>query len=156
MASFSAFTHQLSNEQIEELKDVFERYDMDSNGTLSPTEMRLALISMGHEISEAELYDLIRPVTANNESELDLPKFMQIMAPHIAQVNSEESLDRTFNQLDRDHDGFVSSQDVRAIMLVLGAVVTDDETKDIFRAVDMDGDGRISRRDFMSFMQSPL
>ncbi|KAI8037565.1 uncharacterized protein LOC128255478 [Drosophila gunungcola] len=156
MPSSSTHTNPLTNEQVEELKDAFERYDLDSNGTLSATGIRMALISMGHEVTEAELYDLIRSVAATNEPVLDFHKFMQMMAPRLADVDSDESLERTFKLLDRDRDGYVNCQDVSAIMVLLGAVVTDNETMDIFRSVDMDGDGRISLRDFISFMHSPI
>ncbi|XP_017004332.1 uncharacterized protein [Drosophila takahashii] len=154
MPSFSAI--ELTNEQVEELKDAFDRFDLDSNGTLSATEMRLALISVGHEITEAELYDLIRSVAEREGQELDLSQFMRMLAPRMALVDHDDTLGRTFNLIDRDHDGYVSGQDVRAIMLIMGEVVTDEEIKDICRAVDMDGDGRISLRDFISFMHSPI
>lgn len=78
------------------------------------------------------------------------------MAPRMANVDSDQSLCRTFNMIDRDRDGYVTVQDVRAIMVVLGEVVTDDDIKDICQAVDMDGDGRISLRDFIGFMHSPI
>ncbi|XP_016953086.1 calmodulin [Drosophila biarmipes] len=148
--------HELTAEQVQELKDAFDSYDLDSNGTLSATEMRLALISLGHEITEAELYDLIRTVTVSDGQELDLPQFMQMMAPRVADLDSDEALGRTFKLIDRDHDGFIGGQDVRAIMLILGEVVSDEDVRDICRAVDMDGDGLISLRDFMSFMHSPI
>ncbi|XP_037713366.1 calmodulin [Drosophila subpulchrella] len=148
--------HELTYEQVQELKDAFDRYDLDSSGTLSASEMRLALISMGHEITEAELYDLIRTVTVRDDTELNLAQFMQMMAPRMADIDSDEALERAFKLIDRDHDGFIGGQDVRAIMLILGEVVTDEDVRDICRAVDMDGDGHISLLDFMSFMHSPL
>ncbi|EDW91844.1 calmodulin [Drosophila yakuba] len=154
MPSFSG--NELTNEQIDELRDAFERYDLDANGTLSAKDVRLALISVGYEITEAELYDLIHSVAVSDEQELDLQKFMRMMAPRMAHVDSDQTLCRTFSIIDRDRDGYVSVQDVRAIMVVLGEVVTDDDIKDICRAVDMDGDGRISLRDFISFMHSPI
>lgn len=154
MPSFSG--NELTNEQIDELRDAFERYDLDSNGTLSANEVRLALISVGYEITEAELYDLIHSVAVRDEERLDLKKFIRMMAPRMANVDSDQSLCRTFNMIDRDRDGYVTVQDVRAIMVVLGEVVTDDDIKDICQAVDMDGDGRISLRDFVGFMHSPI
>lgn len=154
MPSFSG--NELTNEQIDELRDAFERYDLDSNGTLSANEVRLALISVGYEITEAELYDLIHSVAVRDEERLDLKKFIRMMAPRMANVDSDQSLCRTFNMIDRDRDGYVTVQDVRAIMVVLGEVVTDDDIKDICQAVDMDGDGRISLRDFIGFMHSPI
>ncbi|EDV56687.1 calmodulin [Drosophila erecta] len=154
MPSFSG--NELTNEQIEELRDAFERYDLDSNGTLSAKDVRLALISVGYEITEAELYDLIHSVAVGDEQELDLQNFMRMMAPRMAHVDSDQTLMRTFSIIDRDRDGYVSVQDLRAIMVVLGEVVTDEDIKDIYRAVDMDNDGRINLRDFIGFMHSPL
>ncbi|XP_017054092.1 neo-calmodulin [Drosophila ficusphila] len=156
MATNFAIAHELSTEQIEELKEAFHRFDLDSNGFLSPKEMRLALLSVGHEITEAELYDFIRSVAPQGE-QLTLPRFIQMMAPRMADMNSEENLERTFDLMDRDHDGYINNQDVRATMgLLMGAALSDSDIKDICRAVDMDGDGRISRSDFTSFMRSPI
>lgn len=149
-------SYQLTKEQIDELQEAFTRYDLDGNGSISPHEMRLALISVGHETTEAELYDLINTVAVGGNQDLDLPEFMKMMAPRIASVESDENLRRTFRLFDRDDDGYVTGLDVRAIMVMLGVVVTDEEVKDICCEVDGDHDGLISLRDFMNFMHSPI
>ncbi|XP_020808162.1 calmodulin-2 [Drosophila serrata] len=146
----------LTKDQIEELQEAFRMYDLNDNGRISPHEMRLALISVGHENTESELYDLIGTVTVHRNADLSLPQFMQMMAPRMESVESEENLTKTFRLFDRDDDGYMTSQDVRAFMVMMGVGVSDTDIRDICREVDMDHDGRISLRDFLNFMHSPL
>ncbi|XP_017024925.1 uncharacterized protein [Drosophila kikkawai] len=146
----------LDKTQIEDLEEAFKMHDLDGNGTISPHEMRLVLISVGHENTESELYDLISTVGLERNANINLPEFMQMMAPRLATVDSDEKLTKTFQLFDRDGDGYVTNMDVRALMVMMGVVVNDADLRDICSEVDMDHDGRISLRDFLNFMRSPL
>lgn len=147
---------QLTKEQFDELKEAFEKFDVDHNGSISPSEMRLAMLSLGHEVTEAELFQLIDSVTSDEDYSIHMNAFIHLMAPRMIDVDSEDNLRHTFRLFDRDQDGYIGTQDMRGIMHVLGIVLTDDEINDICREVDVDGDGRINLRDFINFMYSAV
>ncbi|XP_017090962.2 uncharacterized protein [Drosophila bipectinata] len=145
---------QLTKEQYDELKEAFEKFDVDRSGSLSPGKMRLAMLSMGHEVTEAELFGLIDSVASDEDHNVHMMAFIHLMAPRIIETDSEDSLRRAFRLFDRDEDGYIGPQDMRSILQVLGIVLTDEEITDICREVDFDCDGRINFRDFMNFMYS--
>ena len=52
----------LSEEQIAELKQAFNEFDVDGGGTINTRELGYAMRAMGMNPTEAELLDLINEV----------------------------------------------------------------------------------------------
>ena len=68
----------LSEEQIAELKQAFNEFDVDGGGTINTRELGYAMRAMGMNPTEAELLDLINEVrniarVANVVPSLSLP-----------------------------------------------------------------------------------
>jgi hypothetical protein len=57
----------------------------------------------------------------------------------------EDLIRHVFNQLDADHDGFISLQDLRS---VLGETVDGEDIRVILQEADLDGDGQINFDEF--------
>ena len=55
----------LSEEQIAELKQAFNEFDVDGGGTINTRELGYAMRAMGMNPTEAELLDLINEVRNN-------------------------------------------------------------------------------------------
>ena len=53
----------MSEEQIAELKQAFNEFDVDGGGTINTTELGYAMRAMGMNPTEQELLDLINQVT---------------------------------------------------------------------------------------------
>ena len=53
----------MSEEQIAELKQAFNEFDVDGGGTINTTELGYAMRAMGMNPTEQELLDLINEVT---------------------------------------------------------------------------------------------
>lgn len=52
----------MSEEQIAELKQAFNEFDVDGGGTINTTELGYAMRAMGMNPTEQELLDLINEV----------------------------------------------------------------------------------------------
>ena len=63
----------MSEEQIAELKQAFNEFDVDGGGTINTTELGYAMRAMGMNPTEQELLDLIneviREASKNNKTE---------------------------------------------------------------------------------------
>ena len=75
---------QLTEEQIAEFKEAFSLFDKDGNGTITTKELGTVMRSLGQNITQAELQDLINEVEANNRT-IDFPEFLTMMARYCAQ-----------------------------------------------------------------------
>lgn len=58
----------------------------------------------------------------------------------------------TFELVDGDNDGFVSTEELKRLMQVLGEEVTDEQLAGVMAGADRGGDGLISLQEFADFM----
>lgn len=61
---------------------------------------------------------------------------------------SEDMFSLIFNLFDRNHDNFISSEEIRETMKNLGEKLTDARFNEMMRTADLNRDGRISRNEF--------
>ena len=62
----------MSEEQIAELKQAFNEFDVDGGGTINTTELGYAMRAMGMNPTEQELLDLINQVTWRLDTDMIL------------------------------------------------------------------------------------
>ncbi|WP_017590661.1 EF-hand domain-containing protein [Nocardiopsis ganjiahuensis] len=58
----------------------------------------------------------------------------------------------TFALVDTDGDGLISAQELASLMRNLGDRTTDEQAAEVVRAMDGDGDQRISLEEFARYM----
>lgn len=54
-----------------------------------------------------------------------------------------------FLEFDRDGDGFITSDDLKAALLSMGKKMTDAEVRQLLNEADLDGDGKVSFKEFL-------
>ena len=54
--------HKMSEEQVAELKEAFNEFDVDGGGSINTSELGYAMRAMGMNPTEADLLDLINEV----------------------------------------------------------------------------------------------
>ena len=55
-------SHTMSEEQLAELKQAFDEFDVDGGGTINTKELGFAMRAMGMNPTEAEILDLLNEV----------------------------------------------------------------------------------------------
>ncbi|MGW5874983.1 EF-hand domain-containing protein [Nocardiopsis terrae] len=58
----------------------------------------------------------------------------------------------TFTLVDTDGDGLISAQELTSLMRNLGEETTEEQAAEAVRAMDSDGDQRISLEEFAAYM----
>lgn len=62
----------------------------------------------------------------------------------------EQRLNQAFNYLDTARAGFITIEEVKSFLD--GSNETSDEIKKIFKEFDINGDGQISKKEFIAFL----
>ena len=62
-----------------EIKEAFRVFDKNSDGLISASELRLALSSLGEEVTEKEAEDMIRDADVNGDGFVDYQEFVKMM-----------------------------------------------------------------------------
>ncbi|KAH8232410.1 hypothetical protein KR032_005801, partial [Drosophila birchii] len=140
---------ELTEEQVAEFKDAFTQFDKDGTGKVSTRELGALMRTLGQNLSEPELQDLISESEANTSGEFDFNEFCSIMTKQMRETDTEEEMREAFKIFDRDGDGFISPAELRFVMINLGEKVTDEEIDEMIREADFDGDGMINYEEFV-------
>lgn len=71
---------QLTEEQIQSFKDVFNHFDKDGSGSISTSELGEVMKSMGQNPTDAELQDMVNEVDTDQSGSIE---FNGNYSPHI-------------------------------------------------------------------------
>ncbi|KAK9140084.1 hypothetical protein Scep_009765 [Stephania cephalantha] len=64
----------------------------------------------------------------------------------------EDELQGAFKVFDKGRDGYISPQELKHVMISLGAKLTEEELQEMVRVADVDGDGQINFDEFVRMM----
>ncbi|KDO34624.1 hypothetical protein SPRG_00687 [Saprolegnia parasitica CBS 223.65] len=68
------------NEMVERYRAVFDEYDTDKSGSISPDELRTLLKAMGEaDLDDGEINDIIRQADADNNGSIEFEEFINMM-----------------------------------------------------------------------------
>ncbi|TVU45356.1 hypothetical protein EJB05_04856 [Eragrostis curvula] len=142
----------LTQEQIDALKEVFNFFDKNGDGYITSEELGSVMSSLGQNLSESELQDMIKVVDADCNGTVDFSEFLNLMAYKLKDPDSEEELREAFNLFDTDQNGYISAAELRQGMANLGEKLTDKEVEEMIQEADKDGDGLVSYEEFKRMM----
>lgn len=147
----------LQSEQLTQLKDIFSRFDMDSDGSLTQLELAALLRSLGLKPSGDQLHALLASIDANSNGKIEFDELVSALLPDYASapedlfINQEQLLE-VFRSFDRDGNGFISAAELAGSMAKMGHPLTYRELSEMMREADTNGDGVISFSEFATIM----
>ncbi|XP_066109908.1 calmodulin-alpha-like [Saccopteryx bilineata] len=100
--------NQLTKEQIAEFKEAFSLFDKDGDGATTTKELEIVMRSLGQNLTEAELQDMINEVDADGNGTIDILEFLT-MARKMKDTDSEEEIREAFCEFDKDGNGYISA-----------------------------------------------
>ncbi|KAH9729635.1 calmodulin [Citrus sinensis] len=155
----------LTEDQIAEFQEAFCMIDKDSDGLITMKDLATVIQSAQDEHPrKEEVQEMISEVDFDGNGSIDFLEFLTIMGRKMKENVSEE-LKEAFKVFDRDQDGFISAAEVnvhinhytvhlRNVMMNLGERLSDEETEQMIREADLDGDGLVSFEEFARMMMA--
>ncbi|KAK2414691.1 Calcium-dependent protein kinase 13 [Trifolium repens] len=144
----------LSNEEVEDIKELFKKMDTDNDGIVSIEELKAGFRNFDSQLAESEIQMFIEAVDNNgSKGTLDYGEFVAISL-HLKRMANDEHLHKAFSYFDKDGNGFIEPDELRTALMEDGTDDCTDVANDIFQEVDTDKDGRISYDEFVSMMKT--
>lgn len=142
--------HLLSKEEKNELLDLFQSFDKNGDGVLSKEEIYEGYKqSMDPEDAMREVERIMSEIDIDKSGTIDYNEFL-MAATNKQNLMNKEKLEQTFNMFDKDGNGSISLDEIRA---VLGNSFTDQNIlESIVKECDTNGDGEISMNEFKDMM----
>ncbi|URE02179.1 calcium-dependent protein kinase [Musa troglodytarum] len=130
----------LSNEEVEDIKEMFRMMDTDNDGIVSHDELKSGLAKFGSHLMESEVQMLIEAVDTNGKGTLDYGEFVAVSL-HLQRMANDEHIRRAFSFFDKDGNGFIEPEELREALAEDGSP-------------DSMDDGRISYDEFVAMMKT--
>ncbi|KAJ3141449.1 hypothetical protein HK100_006666 [Physocladia obscura] len=142
----------LSESQISEFKEAFSLFDQDGDGMIANSEIGTVIRSLGQNISQRELGELIKEVDTGKRGSVDFPEFLTMMARKLKDGDNAADIKAAFRMFDPKGTGFVNASELRHVLTSMGEKLSRDEVEEMIRDANVDAQGRIQMDDFMRVM----
>ena len=143
----------LSEEQVYEIREAFDLFDIDGTGRIDPSELLLALNTFGYDSARDDIKRVIEKIAKVKKPSIDFNDFLKLVNSTLQSRDPLEEIDKAFARFDDDSTYSSSFRNLKRVSLELGEQLTDDELREMIKAADEDGDGEIGRDEFMRMMQ---
>ena len=136
---------------IDEVKDLFKKLDVDNDGSITKDELADGVIRFTPQEVEA----IMALGDVNDDGSLDMEEFIGVMYPSAATVASRlraqytdiNSIKKAFSKIDTNGDGKVSKEEVAA-----SGTFNDQEIDALFVLGDSNNDGEIDLEEFLGVL----
>ena len=146
----------LTEQDILQLKEVFDTFDYNGNGILSPNDVRNALMSYGYDANKETVYDIIAEFDEDESGGLSFKEFLRMITGSLANNNKKivkkNEIERVFRKYDPKNKGFIDLECLKKMVNEFGEEIEEADLKEIIKKIDSNQDGKISYDDFYRVM----
>jgi len=140
-----------------ELKEAFDEFDKDGSGTITTKELLPVLRSIGQNPTEDEILGLVIEYDVNGDGTIDFDEFIEMMTKHTQEtVDQTAEMREAFKIFDRDGNGYIDLKELKSVITRMGEAFSDIEADEIFRAADLNGDGKLDYDEFVQMILKPV
>ncbi|XP_057504588.1 putative calcium-binding protein CML23 [Actinidia eriantha] len=132
---------------------VFNHFDEDGNGTISPRELHICVRSMGGDLSESDAETVVVLADSDGDGELGLEDFVRLMEGTKEEEERVEELREAFKMYEMvEGCGCITPKSLKRVLGRLGQAKTMDECKSMIAYFDLNGDGVLNFDEFRIMM----
>ncbi len=135
----------LSNEEIEEIKNAFDKYDLEKTGKIKPKQFLKEMSSMGFNIKAPYIYKLISELDteeAEKNGGVPIDEIFKAINNKLGNTESEEGIKQIFELFkENPDDNTLSLDSLKGIASSFGISITDEEIKNMLEKASESGEG---------------
>lgn len=131
--------------------DTWNLFDEKKTGTVSKTDFKHIVRSLGRKYTEAEFNDLIKDLGEPITQE----RFLEFMKKPYSGP-TEEDLRTALQAFDSTDSGLLKLSELTTLLTSLGEKMPEGDVKQLLAEVKVDADGRVSIEDFAKFLCTPV
>ena len=133
----------LSNEEIEEIKTAFNKYDFNKTGKIKPKQFLKEMASLGLNIKASYIYKIIKDFdTDENEKNggISIDELLNAMNNALGNTQTEDGIKHIFDSFKEDpNDKTITLDDLKKLATSFGMKVTDEEIKNMLEKSSQNG-----------------
>jgi len=128
----------LTDEQVEEFKEVFTVFDKSNSGSIATGELGALMAQLGQKTSDFEMKELVAEVDSKNSGKCTFQAFVDAMSKRMGNIMTEKEVLEAFKVLDKKNTGVIAVAEFRNIMTSIGLQLTQEQVDEML--ADVKGD----------------
>jgi len=143
-------------EQMEEIKEAFDLFDIDGSGTIDAKELGTAMRALGMEDAnnQDEIRKMIEDIDKDGSGTIDLDEFVTMITAKMGDKNSREEMVKVFELFHEPGSKGMTFDDMKRVATDLGDKMSDEELQEMFDEGDRNGDGIVDEDEFIAIMMT--
>ena len=139
-----------SKPQINEFKQLFTKFDINGDQTISIDEMMLIMKNIGLKIERKLVLDVMKNIDVDNNNAIDFDEFLCLMSKLFDDQNEEMELREAFHLFDINSDSYITYEDLKEFFKQnnLNDQNSEHLINDIIRYTDINKDSKIDFEEF--------
>merc|ERR1712188_78408 len=126
---------QLSDEQLDEIREAFSLFDSDASGMIDIRELKAAMRALGFEVKK-----MVTDVDNDGNGTIEFVEFLGMMTAKMGEKDTREDIEKVFKLFDDDNTNKISFRNLARVAEELGENIDDEELQDMINQADRDGD----------------
>ena len=149
----SGDSNSVNDKKSKEYVEAFERFDKDYDGFMSIDDLADIMKNVGKSINHGEMQDLIGEINPHENGMFDLKEYLSIMGRRKRDKDSNEDLLTVFKIIDKDENELIGPSELVNFMSSLGHKISDEESEEMIKEFDADGDGYCTFKEFIKMIE---
>merc|ERR1712118_568021 len=83
---------QLTEEQLDEIREAFSLFDSDASGMIDIRELKAAMHALGFEVKNEELKKMVADIDNDGNGTIEFTEFLQMMTGKMGEKDSREDI----------------------------------------------------------------
>ena len=147
------FYENMTQEVIDEYREVYNIYDVEQEGAISDKQITEVMRHCGQSPSDEEVAEVVKKIDVDGSGLIEFNEFVILMVIQSCKESLvEEELVEIFKIFDKDGDGKISVHDLMAQFVKLGDPIQESDAKKMIKHCDIDNDGAFNFTEFLKVM----
>ena len=139
---------------VNEFKTRFYQADKNKDGLISYQELKQLLEKLRYPCSGAELQDYVNEVDINENGDLGLEAFLDIIEIIQKENDTEEELQEVFKIFDKNNTKLITTENVYDVFSKIDENIKKEEIYQMFKECDLDNDGYLNYEEFTRMIKN--
>merc|ERR1711915_580458 len=122
---------QLSEEQLDEIREAFSLFDGDQSGAIDVRELKAAMRALGFEVKNEELKKMVADVDNDGNGTIEFGEFLEMMTGKMGEKDTREDIEKVFKLFDDDNTNKISLRNLRRVAQEPGENIDEEELQDM-------------------------
>merc|ERR1711998_428341 len=129
----------LKPEQLAEIGEAFQLFDIDGSGTIDAKELGTAMRALGMEASKEETRKMIEDIDKDGSGTIDFEEFLAMMTARVGDSQSREEQLKIFKLFTDEGKDVIDFASIKRVAGDLGENMSDEDLQELFDIGDTDG-----------------